>query len=114
MTTSTLTITEFLRERIAEDAEASRRVWDRDADIRALIEVPESVAEYAPGKMLAECEAKRQIVERHHHKPVMGAGGPLDWCACLADWPCPDLLALTSVFADHPDYRDEWSPDEQA
>jgi hypothetical protein len=26
------------------------------------------------------------------------------------EWPCETLLALASVYADHPDYRDEWRP----
>lgn len=74
-----------------------------------------------PARVLAECEAKRQIIELHgddveHYCPT---GDDLSvyfnylsgW-AEAADNPqlCPTLRALALPYADHPDYREEWRP----
>ncbi|AMM12338.1 DUF6221 family protein [Streptomyces albidoflavus] len=57
------------------------------------------IARHDPARVLAEVEAKRQIVERYawlcEHGDTGGA------------WVLP-LLALP--YADHPDYRDAWRP----
>lgn len=55
---------------------------------------------HLPGRVLAECEAKRRIVERYAHLHDHGDSGD-------AQWVLP-LLAL--AYADHPDYREEWRP----
>jgi hypothetical protein len=103
----TLTLTEFLLARIAEDeadAEDAKRQgisYLGDPLQDWMVEV------YAP-RMLAECEAKRRIVERFEdligdRPPV----SPLDedgWV--LVAW--ETLYDLASMYADHPDYRDEW------
>lgn len=84
--------------------------------------------EWSPWRVLAECEAKRRIVERC--KPlwiiaarpvdiqaagvvhpgaqltIYGKGGPL-WPNDTAE---PILRALALPYADHADYRDEWKP----
>lgn len=54
----------------------------------------------APARVLAECEAKRQIVEMADFADEPGA------------WPVyvKVLELLASVYADHPDYREEWRP----
>ena len=59
-----------------------------------------------PERALAECEAKRRVVEEH---------SPYDeeWCSSCGDvpqvdYPCLTVRALAAVYADHPDYRDEW------
>lgn len=75
------------------------------------------IARHQPGRVLAECEAKRRIVEDHTDSREP------DYCPrCVKyrdQWegfivycphPCPTLAALASVYADHPDYRDEWRP----
>jgi hypothetical protein len=81
------------------------------------------IARHDPARVLAECAAKRRIVELH---PLMDGttyrGTPC--CArCTANgeypadddytdeqnWPCPTLRALASVYADHPDFREEWA-----
>jgi hypothetical protein len=85
-----------------------------------------------PDRVLAECEAKRQIVALHHSTAV--ADHYTFGCCCgfkdhrlsLCEGcenvtydegelarpygPCPDLRILASVYADHPDYRREWRP----
>lgn len=59
------------------------------------------IARHDPARVLAECEAKRRIVERCH------AVGALMPCEPLAQGV---LRTLALPHADHPDYRPEWRP----
>lgn len=121
------TITEFLLDQIARDealALAALGETTYGAGVHgenAAEEVAEmgrgegaAVAGYAhllnwmPARVLAECKAKREIVELH-------AGGDA-WCDhCSADRPgsasdaCPTIRALASVYADREGYRAEWA-----
>ena len=68
-----------------KDDEVASRYWDRIAD---------------PARVLAECEAKRRIV---------------DWRAETADREAQDVLDdvlqyLALPYADHPDYDEAWRP----
>lgn len=58
----------------------------------------EHIARHDPARVLAECEAKRRMVE-------MIPGMP-------ADWDDRDYLLrlLALPYADHPDYDPEWKP----
>jgi hypothetical protein len=113
-------LTEFLLARIAEDEEGARRgMPERLADFRP--SEPYSYDdEYSDvtmscGRALAECEAKRRIVELHqgHHecvgvkfrarRTVLVAPGYQ-----FANDPTLALLALP--YADHPDYDKSWRP----
>lgn len=72
------------------------------------------IARHDPARVLAECAAKRRIVERHgalDEDECPGCGAYLDgtWRTGPGEL-CPDLAALASVYADHPDYREEWRP----
>ena len=62
------------------------RVRGRDA---------EHIAAWHPTRVIAECRAKRQVVE-----------------AVAADDATRELVlrSLAVVYADHPDYREEWRP----
>lgn len=67
----------------------------------------EHIARHDPARVMREVEAKRQILTAH--------GGDLDeqsmFCGhCEHDTPCPTLRAVAAVYADHPDYRQEWTP----
>lgn len=68
-----------------------------------LAEVPRSgKAGQVARRIRSECEAKRRIVE------LYAAPDPHD-----PGESCPDCLALrflAAVYAEHPDYRDEWKP----
>jgi len=111
-----MTLTEFLLARIAED-EALAQVatpgqWERDSGWSITAPPPEDwsgpyvvvetkqrndaefIASHNPARILAECEAKRRIVE--------GLGG------LIAQRRVVRWLALP--YADHPDYRPEWKP----
>lgn len=86
-----MTLTEFLLARIAEDEATANNV--------TRFEVRDGI----PGKyvikdrVLAECEAKRRIIG--YLPPVDGPG---------RDWYRFGLLQMASVYADHPDFREEW------
>lgn len=103
-----MTITEFLLARVAEDEEAA-------------------LDGFSPWA-LAECEAKRRIVEAHPasrpsppaaynpREPACGTcvtqvGNGLRFprVEIHLPHPCPTLLALASAYANHPDYRQEWA-----
>lgn len=81
------TLTDFLLARIAED----------EADVAD----PAAALHYAPDRVLAECEAKRRIVERHSGCDEVSYGDTST---------CPDARDLALPYADHPDYRPEWKP----
>jgi hypothetical protein len=85
-----MTLTEFLLARIAElEARASLRHL-------CCCQLHTSEGRWPcncglPAHVLAECEAKRQII---------GTG----------EFPTHPMRCLATVYADHPDYREEWKP----
>ena len=124
-------LVDFLLARIAED----------EADARMANGAPPPRHWSAPTRVLAECEAKRRIVELHRDWPVLverptefepsfGADPPfvdqvtyraskqIAWMTeqeyrnRFGDEPptAPMLAAMAVVYADHPDYREEWRP----
>lgn len=119
-----MTLTEFLLARIAEDEdranEASTYTSQRwsvtagagsvDVGGRVDIELPASlqtlpmhIAHFDPARVLAECEAKRRIVEARR--------GPLPVSDdCYYDGLDVAIYHLASVYADHPDFNPEWRP----
>lgn len=96
MSAETTTLVEFLLARIAED-EAVAAEQD-GAEYFTDGAWPEGM----PARVLAECAAKRAIIgmsiQATRESYVNAA-------AYLAD----ALQALATVYADHPDYREEWS-----
>ncbi|WP_152203625.1 DUF6221 family protein [Georgenia thermotolerans] len=116
-----MTITEFLLARIAEDeAEARSKpttylyIHPDGYDMADM--GPGYVLAANPARVLAECAAKRAIIEpardaTYYAKRVDREllGGPRD---AMAD-PYPGdviLRHLAAVYADHPDYQQEWKP----
>jgi hypothetical protein len=88
-----MTITEFLEARIAEDeAVAVEPVTDQWSAWALEGGEDVAVSEFASGsddRALAECAAKRQL---------------------LRDFDSPELLnVLASIYASHPEYRQEWA-----
>jgi hypothetical protein len=131
-----MTITEFLLARIAEDEAVARAAtpgrWHADdtygtvtaapftsarqAYHRANMEdecwvIAESmdsgvgdhnlthIARHNPSRVLAECEAKRRIVRDCADYPDASVTDGLSWRT---------LTALAAVYADLPDFQDEW------
>ncbi|GAA4288096.1 DUF6221 family protein [Georgenia daeguensis] len=65
-----------------------------------------------PDRRRAELRALRAIVQLHQGAAdIWGFHGCLT-CGNVADttagFPCPTVRALAAVYADHPDYREEW------
>ena len=92
-----MTLTEFLLARIAEDERHARKLAETDQ--RPVLALAVTVNH--PQRILAECEAKRRIVEwatDGDHSRVL----PFDERFVLA------TLALP--YADHPDYDEGWKP----
>lgn len=100
-------LTEFLLARFDEEAANAEWIHDSSEDDLRLLEFYGQCTCGRPARVLAEVAAKRRIVQLH----VSGEA----WCDHCAgpgdiDDSCPTLRALASVYADHPDYRQEWKP----
>ena len=104
-----MTLTEFLLTRIAED---ERRV----EFVRGFIPDEGDQGEYInPARVLAECEAKRRIVELHswgegHECSVYDRTGEVDNCRYVIGGECSTMQLLALPYADHPEFRPEWRP----
>lgn len=120
---TSVTLAEFLLARIAEDEAEARRAFSGQADpedgwgqdgraITPHVGVihedvqRDHVAKWHPVRVLAECEAKRQIVAIHD--PLPNDPAPFCWNCDEESWPCKTMIALALPYADHLDYRDEW------
>lgn len=114
-----MTLTDFLLARIAEDeavATEATEEWQFSSDEWRLgcdPSVVPHIARHDPARILAECGAKRRIVELHAATWVT----PEDWWSCVSCGtageydvfaPCPTLRALASVYRDHPDWSASW------
>lgn len=67
------------------------------------------IARHDPARVLAECEAKRRIVEEHR----LDQYGDRIACSPCGFWPsadggCPTLRLLALPYASHPDYDEAW------
>lgn len=90
------------------------RVGEREADVVTAGDVID--CEYATGLHLlphevkAECEALRRIVQLHpQNLNSCDTCTNMDYVGLVDDWPCPTMKAVASIWADHPDFREEWS-----
>lgn len=115
-----MTLTEFLLARIAEDdvaADYGAHAFDCNTfEVKRMPTIPG--ASYSlectcgeTRRRLAECEAKRGIVELHdgtHECSVYDHTGAVDNCAWVVDGDCSTLALLAEPYADHPDYQQEW------
>ena len=116
-----MTLADFLLARIAEDEEVARKVaaeqqrWsDADAsdDLSRLWwndHGPRDCVAAEPVRVLAECEAKRLIVQACTTPMPRYGQLPEDYERVPTDR--EDVLRiLAAMYADHPDYREEWKP----
>ena len=92
----------------------------------SVVEDAAHIARHDPVRVLAECAAKRRIIALHEVQVDEDGGSTKDgrhdtlyWCAtcdedrgygCWIQPGCQTLRILAAVYADHPDYRDEWMP----
>lgn len=65
----------------------------------------EHIMAWAPHRVLAECAAKRQIVDRWRYFDA----GREPYHADMADGILSTIRALAAVYETHPDYDPEWS-----
>lgn len=133
-----LSITEFLLAKIAEDEAVARdsyydgQTWqpeeesvvaaDQDYDwvfMMARKRDALHAAHWSPARVLAECTAKRAIIDEHGPQEVASLdrdswAKPFIVCrrCAIGDRqvvaPCPTLKSLAAVYADHPDYNPDW------
>lgn len=95
----TMTLTDFLLARIAEDEIVGHHL-----------------AQYGPRRakrstrMLAECEAKRRIVETATASREAGVYTAVPMVVGMANGLDVAISILATAYADHPDYRAEWRP----
>lgn len=74
------------------------------------------VIRWNPARVLAEVEAKRQMIRLHactegHECSTLDRNGEVDHCAWVMDSEaCTTLRLLALPYAGHPDYRPEWRP----
>lgn len=111
-----MTLAEFLLARIAEDEAVARRGYGiRDGLATVDFDEYGDVLVIGTERVLAECEAKRRIVELHDSfygvcQACIGSPPRVGDVVKPALWPCTTLRLLALPFADHPDYREEWRP----
>jgi hypothetical protein len=92
-------LTDFLLARIAED-----EAWLRSAaEHWACYPPPQE-----PTRLLAECEAKREIVRAYQLRAEQGSGRGGEVIGYHATGVAVAIRHLAAVYADHPDYRGEW------
>lgn len=85
-----MNITEFLEARIVEDEEQIRE-WDRSSP-------------FSTERLLAECSAKRAVIEcAADYSPELEHGDNGQWAFEVT------LRALAAVYKDHPDYNTDWA-----
>jgi len=136
-----MTITEFLLARIADDEAMARYSLDGDLEYLPSLTTKRGDVLYVgvtnPARVLAECAAKRAIIDFHRSWPVLVETPPEMTTVDGTDpsafayqmtqrimWATEDeyrkrfgtepptapmLRALAAVYANHPDYQQEWA-----
>lgn len=106
--TATLTLTDFLLARIAEDEGYAHYLRNVGVTGPQYGTINEALTEVV-GRVLSDCEAKRRVVEIHTGNHECASLD--DSCCWIADGAiCETVRHLASPYADHPGYRDEWRP----
>ena len=106
-------LTEFLLARITEDESRASSGWSRLGDTRW--ETDNYGRDFlTPSAALAECAAKRAIIEMAQDATDLDKYATDDWPESrnLATQPyCGDVIlrAIAAVYKGHPDYRQEWA-----
>ena len=131
------TLTDFLLARIAEDEAVALAAQGEPTEYSTLGFLQGSALSPGdrivahPARVLAECEAKRRIVELHAEGVDYDPNGfrfstGCEECVGLElrtfagqtarleqpygkRWPCPTIRALAAIYSDHDDFRPEWA-----
>jgi hypothetical protein len=98
---------------IPVDAQSTREYVARTQLYAAVFDA-EHIARHDPARILADIDAKRQIIDKCE-PPLVDVTGPEDTDRQFIPgegpaWGEPVLRLLALTYADHPDYRDEWRP----
>lgn len=123
-----MTLTEFLEARLDEDERLAQQAIEEaeePAERKTRYPYPEQLARcmhdarHGPARVLREVEAGRKILAEHQMEQGFfppscvrcwdGYGDEVPEEAVQTIWPCPTIVALASVYADHPDYE-AWRP----
>lgn len=107
-----VSLAEFLLARVADDEAVAHALVDAQ-DRRIDCWTPEAtdfVERFDPSRVLAECEAKKKIIEAH--VDLVKRDAEAGHTALLEQvwWSTATLELLALPYADHPDYREEWKP----
>ena len=99
-----MTIIEFLEARIAEDEAEARKYQQYEKDVW------ETAGWWEPTRVLAECTAKRAIIEQAQNATEAEKEyDDYEWQGTVSrsePWTGDAiLLSLTAVYKDHPDYQ---------
>jgi len=70
----------------------------------------EHIASHDPARVLAEVEAKRQLVEAYAEVAANDVDEPYEYAYGWANGLGLAVRCLASSYASHPDYRAEWAP----
>jgi hypothetical protein len=72
------------------------------------------IARHDPARVLAEVEAKRELIALHGPGEMEYTDGDVCMICDVREpepfYPCKTLRLLALPYADHPDYREEWRP----
>ena len=115
MTTDTLTITDFILARVAEDEAVAEQVSNWDSHLAHELDGFSANAQrfarhVTPARILAQCKATRAVVESHDGGYIKNVGPLTHECDGSYDSiVCETLTALAAVYVGHEDYRAEWS-----
>ncbi len=109
-----MTLTDFLLSRVAEDEDVARAAEASDGDLDGFLNAgSESLGDHylrhRPGRVLADCDAKRRIVE-HLQGIADNAGDPPGTEPENLAMVTHVLALLALPYAGHADYREEWRP----
>lgn len=107
MPEANITITEFLEERIAEDEAEAEKGWDHNGTSMFARDNYGCLL-IKPSRVLAECAAKRDVVDSW--TALAGTDLKGDPVRCGMYSALSDVIAdLAVVYASHEDYREEWA-----
>jgi hypothetical protein len=104
-----MTLTDFLLARIAEDEH--RAGWYHQSLCLSNYHGEEGDEEHPcrcrhPDRLLAECEAKRRIVDDYRKQEASCSDGDMGWLLQGLEMA---MEALAVPYAAHPDYQQEWA-----
>lgn len=134
-----MTIVEFIEARIAEDEQAAKDATEAPWNLRlsesddkiltesghtliygasykeVVLEVYENdllhMSRHDPARVLRQCEALRRILDDYKRYLAEERRRFNGW---VTEKDSPITLAIASIWLDHPDYREDWSAQQEA